>query len=248
VKRNEEATQSDVPSLGALLEPREGQGDPDVDEVSRVRRAVGVVVELAGFGAVRVESVRGVRTVDVHQLSDRLSALGPYTGVAVESGESAFLLLVDPLELVEAGDRASRSGSGVRILLAEDSPTVRRLLSRALTRAGHTVVEAGDGLEALSHLDRAEQEFELLITDLEMPRLDGFGLVDEVRKSEKFGAIPIVVVTSNDSTEVQRRIEGAEISGFVLKQGGEAALLRAAREAIAARGEKETKPSEAIAR
>jgi chemosensory pili system protein ChpA (sensor histidine kinase/response regulator) len=80
------------------------------------------------------------------------------------------------------------------VLVVDDSLTVRRVTQRLLVREGYRVVTAKDGLEALERL--AEERPAVLLTDIEMPRMDGFDLVRNVRADERFADLPVVMITS----------------------------------------------------
>jgi two-component system response regulator AtoC len=84
-----------------------------------------------------------------------------------------------------------------RILVVDDEEKMRRLLELALTGLGHAVVKAGDGEEALERC--AESPFDLVLTDLRMPRLDGLGLLRALR--ERGDGVPVVVLTAHGSVE-----------------------------------------------
>jgi len=87
-----------------------------------------------------------------------------------------------------------------RLLIVDDSPVMRSFLRRAITSAGIEVAqycEAGNGAEALDLLEK--QPVDLVLTDINMPVLDGAGLVDRLRRNPKLQSIPVVVV-STDST------------------------------------------------
>ncbi|UCH34026.1 MAG: response regulator [Armatimonadota bacterium] len=89
------------------------------------------------------------------------------------------------------------------VLLVEDSVITADLERAILEQAGYEVVVAGDGLEALARL--SERAFNLIVADLEMPHMDGFALLERVRDSDKYGRLPVVVVTSRQSLEDKRR-------------------------------------------
>lgn len=91
-----------------------------------------------------------------------------------------------------------------KILIAEDSADARKLISIILRSAGHEVVEASDGHEALGFISK--NCFDLLITDLNMPRLDGIGLIRAVRKTEENCFLPIIMLTGE--TGELKRAEG----------------------------------------
>lgn len=103
------------------------------------------------------------------------------------------------------------------ILIAEDSITSRTLFKNILEGAGYTVKTAVDGLDALSELGSAE--YDLLLSDIEMPRLNGLDLTARVRADQKLTELPIVLVTSLESREDRER--GAEVgaNAYLVKRG-----------------------------
>ena len=80
------------------------------------------------------------------------------------------------------------------ILTVEDSPNIRRLIAYNLKRAGFAVLEAGDGKEAVRLLQKTVPD--LIILDIRMPEMDGFQLLDLMRKYPKAAAIPVVMMTA----------------------------------------------------
>ncbi|EZP48637.1 Response regulator [Sphingomonas sp. RIT328] len=89
------------------------------------------------------------------------------------------------------------------------------LLRAALTDLGYTVLEAEDGVQALERLDGAEPA--LLITDINMPRLDGFGLIERVREQDRHRNLPILVLTTESSEEKKQRAKEAGATGWIVK-------------------------------
>jgi DNA-binding NtrC family response regulator len=83
------------------------------------------------------------------------------------------------------------------VLVVDDDPEVRTLLSRRLRRAGYIVEEAGDGLEALGVVGKAVPD--VVVTDMAMPRLDGLGLLKELRNRDP--ELPVIVLTGHGSLE-----------------------------------------------
>ncbi len=87
-----------------------------------------------------------------------------------------------------------------RILLVENSPTMRRIITNSLKQLGITHFDqAENGIEALEKLN--ESKFDLLMTDWNMPEMDGKELVEEVRKSERFKELPILMVSTRGMEE-----------------------------------------------
>lgn len=102
------------------------------------------------------------------------------------------------------------------ILTVDDSPSMRLLLRQTLCGHGHTVHEAEDGLAALAWLS-ANDKPDLLITDINMPRLDGFGLVEAVRSQPAYQRLPILVLTTESSEQKKSRARSAGATGWIVK-------------------------------
>lgn len=102
-----------------------------------------------------------------------------------------------------------------KVLAVDDSPTVRQMLSFTLQDAGYEVMEAVDGCDALEKL--SGKGVDLLITDLNMPRLDGLGLIREVRKNPAHRFLPILMLTteSQEAKKDEGRTAGA--TGWIVK-------------------------------
>lgn len=82
-------------------------------------------------------------------------------------------------------------------MIVDDAPTMRRIVINALASLGfNTVVEAADGLEALSKLKTGNPKIDFVITDWNMPNMNGLELIQEIRKDPAFKALPIVLVTT----------------------------------------------------
>ena len=89
------------------------------------------------------------------------------------------------------------------IMVVDDSSAIRKFVTFALRSRGLTVVTAQDGLDALEKLARAP--IDLLITDLNMPRLDGFGLVEAVRQDGSYADLPVIILSSLSDPEERDR-------------------------------------------
>lgn len=85
------------------------------------------------------------------------------------------------------------------ILIADDSPTIRKFVSFSLTMNGFEVIPACDGMEALEKLPL--NKIDLVITDLNMPNLDGFELIRTIRNNEEYHEIPIIILSSLSASE-----------------------------------------------
>jgi two-component system, chemotaxis family, chemotaxis protein CheY len=104
---------------------------------------------------------------------------------------------------------------GKRILIAEDDNMTRRLLVEGLRLRGHLVIEARDGIEALSSLDG--QPLDIIITDLHMPRMNGIELTKEIRCNIKYMKVPILVLSSETDQEKKEVAVNSNITGWIKK-------------------------------
>ena len=101
------------------------------------------------------------------------------------------------------------------ILTVDDSRTMRDLLRLALTQRGYRVLQAVDGLDGLETLETGAPD--VIITDINMPRLDGFGFIERVRKEERYRATPILVLTTESGPEMKERARRAGATGWIVK-------------------------------
>jgi type IV pilus assembly protein PilB len=92
-----------------------------------------------------------------------------------------------------------------RILLADDDPQMRRLIRSVLQREGFEIVEAADGLDALDAVERGR--FDLVILDLDMPRLDGFGVLEELRAQMRTASLPVIVLTAQHGESEEKALD-----------------------------------------
>jgi two-component system chemotaxis sensor kinase CheA len=164
--------------------------------------------------ALAVDELRIEQELVVRPLERTRSAL--LAGAAIlGSGEVALVL--DASALVDAGWKSTSSGIGTvaetaevrrrRILVVDDSITTRTLEQSTLEAAGYSVMTAVDGADAWRLLQ--EHTFDAVVSDVEMPKMDGFALCEAVRASTRFKDLPIVLVTGLETDE--HRARGMEV-------------------------------------
>lgn len=111
----------------------------------------------------------------------------------------------------------------MRLLVVDDLTTMRSLIRKMLKTIGYTIIEeAVDGLAALEKMK--EQRFDLVITDWNMPNMDGLTLLQEIRKSEGHADVPVLMVTAEKKRENVLAAIHAGANGYVVKPFSEAAL------------------------
>jgi len=102
-----------------------------------------------------------------------------------------------------------------RILTVDDSASMRALLFHALVSYSFEVIQAEDGIEALEWLEA--NEVDVIITDINMPRLDGFGLIEQLRSGTRHQDKPILVLSTENSDEKKLRARQAGATGWIVK-------------------------------
>ena len=101
------------------------------------------------------------------------------------------------------------------IMTVDDSASVRQMVSFTLTQAGYDVVEAVDGQDGLDKLE--DIKVNMLITDLNMPNLDGIDLIKEVRNKPQFKFMPIIMLTTESQAEKKQEGKAAGATGWIVK-------------------------------
>lgn len=102
-----------------------------------------------------------------------------------------------------------------RILAVDDSAAMRQMVGITLTGAGHDVQQAADGAEALEIAER--QRFDLVITDVNMPKMDGITLVRELRSRANYRYVPLLVLTTEATLERKQQGKAAGATGWLVK-------------------------------
>jgi two-component system, chemotaxis family, sensor kinase CheA len=201
--------------------------------------AGGPIVVLADTSrrhAFRIDRLLGQRDVVFKALSPLLPRLPAVAGASVEP-DGSVLVVLDPPSLIERARRATRAGglptpaepaneARRRILVVDDALTVRELQRSILERAGFDVRVASDGSQAMAQL--ADEPSDLVLTDVEMPIMDGFALTEAIRAHPSLANIPILILSSRASDADRQRGLEAGADGYIIKSGfDEASLLGA---------------------
>ena len=117
------------------------------------------------------------------------------------------------------------------VLTVDDSRTMRDMLHLALSDAGYRVVQAVDGVDGLAVL--ADAQPDIIVTDINMPRMDGFGFIEGVRRDDRYRATPILVLTPEPAGVKKARARAAGATGWIVKPFNPAKLVDALRRVAA---------------
>ena len=104
----------------------------------------------------------------------------------------------------------------INVLVVEDSPTMRQLIIFALKRLGDSrIVEASDGVDGYKKL--SQEKFDIIITDINMPVMDGLKLVSLIRKDQTHKEVPIVIITTEGAMEDKQRALALGANAYITK-------------------------------
>ncbi len=183
-----------------------------------------VVIALAESKlGVIVDTLVGQEEIVIKSLGDYLQGIKGIAGATIR-GDGRVTLIVDVGALMELAketkgsikkiintqeDVGKKEPSDYNVLIVDDSKTDRTIMQKALEPLGLSVTEATNGVEALQMLKSGDKNFDIVLIDIEMPRMDGYTLAGEIRKYSRYKYLPLVAVTSR--TSKSDRMRGVEV-------------------------------------
>ena len=207
-----------VADLADVLKLPHQRRPPQEQVFLLIARAEGMRVGLI------VDGILDEQDVVVKQLPGHLRQAKTIAGATISS-ENTILLILHLPEIVKlvrqaAGKRAADEApapevSAPRILVVEDSSNTGEIEKRILEAHGYAVDLAKDGLDALNHAQQTK--YDLIITDIEMPRMDGFTLTENLRQTTMYAEIPIMIVTSLERASDKKRGIRAGANAYLTK-------------------------------
>ena len=186
-----------------------------------------VVVVRAGIReiALMVESVSDTREIVVKPLNEMLSEIPGIGGVTM-LGDGSIVLILDIPDLWQhrtlrvqedtyTTDVKENISDATTVMVVDDSMTVRNVMGRDLQNNGYEVILAKDGVDAIEQLRHTVPD--ILLVDLEMPRMDGFELTGRVRSDERLKDVPILIITSRSGARHRDQAMSLGASGYMSK-------------------------------
>lgn len=200
------------------------------------RRVPMLVLRSGGrSAALAVDELLGKEEIVIKSLRALLEDIGPFAGATISS-EGRVTLLLDPVRLLDVSDGYSAASlvlsappaevtsESRRILLVDDSISVRKFVGQMLQKAGFEVTTATDGADAIRYL--GENAVDVVITDLEMPRVNGYELIEDLRRRPATREVPIVVLTTRAGAKHLNLARRLGVKHYVTKPVDEKAFVR----------------------
>lgn len=171
-----------------------------------------------------VDAILDEEDMVIKPLPDHLQRIRLVTGVTI-SGRNEIINILNMPAVMEAARNAGvvrpaglteeSAGQEINILVVDDSVNTREIEKSILEAYGYRVTIAGDGLEALEIA--GQSKYDLVITDVEMPRLDGFSFTERLRADSSYKDVPIIIVTSREKEEDKRRGITVGANAYIVK-------------------------------
>lgn len=183
--------------------------------------------------AVQVDVMAGTREIVVKSLGAQFAALQGVSGATI-LGDGRVVLILDLLAPIRAMQARiaqtptlpeidSEPQKPLLVMVVDDSVTVRKVTSRLLERHGMNVLTAKDGVDAMLLLE--EHMPDLMLLDIEMPRMDGFEVATQVRNDERLQHLPIIMITSRTGQKHRDRAMAIGVNDYLGKPYQESVLL-----------------------
>ncbi|EDZ62244.1 chemotaxis protein CheA [Sulfurimonas gotlandica GD1] len=206
----------------------------DIFEVERILdSSEHAYVVVLGLGTQKlgliVDSLVGQEEIVIKSLGEYLKGIDGIAGATIR-GDGGVTLIVDVVAIMDMAKTVKATAlvsdtsgaaqialektkaSDYTVMIVDDSKTDRMIMRKSLEATGITLVEAGDGQEALNILKQGDHNFDAMLIDIEMPRMDGYTLATEIKKYNRYKTMPLIAVTSR--TGKSDRMRGVE-SGMV---------------------------------
>lgn len=189
--------------------------------------------------AVQVDRLMGSREIVVKTLGPQFGSVMGLSGATV-MGDGSVVVILDPhamirkeavlaaaethtLEPLNAVEEEEVADASLTVMVVDDSVTVRKVTSRFLEREGYNVITAKDGREALQVLQ--DHVPDVMLLDIEMPRMDGFEVAKNVRSSSRLQDLPIIMITSRTGDKHRERAMSLGVNKYMGKPFQEEILL-----------------------
>jgi chemosensory pili system protein ChpA (sensor histidine kinase/response regulator) len=221
-------TAYEVRHLGSML----GAGKPRLDS-GATRMPVLLARTGERYVAFQVENLMGSREIVVKSVGPQISSVRGITGATI-LGDGRVVMILDIAALLRAGASSTmaqvgemlhqpRRTQGLTVMVVDDSITVRKVTARLLERNEMNVIAAKDGVDAVSKLQ--ERIPDIMLLDIEMPRMDGFELATHVRNEPRLRHIPIIMITSRTGDKHRQRAMQIGVNRYLGKPFQETDLL-----------------------
>jgi chemosensory pili system protein ChpA (sensor histidine kinase/response regulator) len=180
--------------------------------------------------ALAIEQILKPEEIVIKPLGNPLKSVPEFLGATI-LGDGSVVPVLDLIPLLQKSTARMRKQrptvenqapplkpkTEFSVLIVDDSPSVRQINSKIVKNAGWQVLVAKDGLEALETLQAASELPDVILTDVEMPRMDGYELLATLQRQERLRRIPVVMITSRAGEKHRRKAFDLGVSEYLTK-------------------------------
>jgi len=197
--------------------------------------------------ALHIDEVIGNQEAVMKPIGAQLARVPGIVGATV-AGDGKIMLIINPVQLanreilavgsvvVKADKKAVKATTKPRALVVDDSLTMRKVLGRLLEREGYEVLVAKDGMDAMQVLQQLTPD--IILTDIEMPRMDGFGLARNIRDDVRTANTPLIMISSRTADKHQNLAKEIGVDAFFGKPVQDEELMSKVNELLAGQSTK----------
>lgn len=192
--------------------------------------------------AIQVDSLMGSREIVVKTLGPQFSTVQGLSGATV-LGDGSVVVILDLLTMIRADashlhrdlsigheELHAERDRPLLVMVVDDSVTVRKVTSRFLERQGMEVILAKDGIDAINLLQDSDRVPDVMLLDIEMPRMDGFEVASRIRHTSRLQHLPIIMITSRTGDKHRDRAMSLGVNKYLGKPYQEKLLLETIQE------------------
>jgi chemosensory pili system protein ChpA (sensor histidine kinase/response regulator) len=209
----------------------------DTESVPEARRFSPVLLLRSGLqrAAVHADDLTSNQEVVVKNIGPQLSRVAGIEGATV-LGTGQVVLIINPVHLAARGELLEAApapapaapeqpaAAAPVVMVVDDSLTVRKITGRLLAREGYQVMTAKDGLDALQQVEETVPD--VMLVDIEMPRMDGFDLTKHLRANPRTAAVPVIMITSRTAEKHRAYARELGVNVYLGKPYQEEELLQ----------------------
>lgn len=211
----------------------------EVEEIREKSIFVLLVKGRKGAFALAAEKLLKPEEVVINPPKGLLSKVNHLLGASILSNGRVMpvLDLIGMVELIEdtvlvRETSVNQTKKQIMIMIIDDSPSVRKVNEKIITNVGWKVLTARDGLEALEILGKSDEIPNVILTDIEMPRMDGYELLKTLKKNSRYKNIPVLIITSRTSEKHRQKALQLGASSYITKPFDQRTLIEKIRSLV----------------
>jgi chemosensory pili system protein ChpA (sensor histidine kinase/response regulator) len=176
--------------------------------------------------ALAIEQILKPEEIVIKPLGNPLKSVSEFLGATI-LGDGSVVPVLDLIPLLQKSamriknhkppPETRKPKTSLSVMIVDDSPSVRQINSKIVGKAGWQVLLAKDGLEALETLQSSSELPDVILTDVEMPRMDGYELLATLKRQESLREIPVVMITSRAGEKHRRKAFDLGVSEYLTK-------------------------------